>query len=108
MALAFSKWTALIFGLWEAKMADLADFVEPVNDNFICGICEGVLVKPMCCREGHSYCEGCITRWLAEKQECPVDRSRLTRKTLTNNRPLDSVREYMFKVPSTISRLCMA
>ena len=84
-------------------MADLADFVEPVNENFICGICEGVLVKPMCCREGHSYCEGCITRWLAQKQECPVDRLHLTREALTNNRPLDSVREYMFKVSSAIS-----
>ena len=60
---------------------DADEFVEPVNENFICGICEGVLVKPMCCREGHSYCEGCIDRWLTEKPECPVDRSGLTKET---------------------------
>ena len=73
-------------------MADLVDFVDPVDENFICGICEGILVKPMCCREGHSYCESCINRWLSEKPECPVDRSRLTLETLTYMRPLENVR----------------
>ena len=70
---------------------DFDEFVEPVNENFVCGICEGVVVKPMCCREGHSYCEGCINRWLTEKSECPVDRSRLTKENLYHNRPLENV-----------------
>lgn len=73
---------------------ELNEFEEPVNPALMCGICEGVLVKPMCCREGHSYCEGCICRWLMEKPECPVDRSRLTKDSLTYNRPLETVSGY--------------
>ncbi len=77
---------------------DTEEFVDPVNENFLCGICEGVLIRPMCCKEGHSYCHGCITPWLAQKAECPMDRSRLTEATLTHNRSLENVRAHEYVI----------
>ena len=54
-----------------------------VSDNdleeFICGICLAVFVKPMvteCC--GQTYCFECISDWLLSNPTCPNDRKRLT------------------------------
>lgn len=69
---------------------DQDEFLEAVNDVMKCVICADVLVKPMCCGAGHAFCNGCIARWLAEKPECPVDRSRLTAEFLSYNRPLET------------------
>ncbi len=74
------------------EFLDADEFVQtPVQPCFMCGICEGVLVKPRCCKEGHNYCEGCITQWLAQNPKCPIDRSSLTVQTLVNNRGLEEV-----------------
>ena len=71
------------------------DFVRPLDidrdADFFCVICLDVLVKPMCCRQGHSYCDACIQLSLNTKSVCPVDRCRLTKKMLTYNRPLENV-----------------
>ena len=76
----------------DKTMTEVEDFTQRLNSNFICVICEGVLVKPMCCREGHSCCDTCIRTWLATKSECPVDRGLLTVATIFRNRPLENVR----------------
>lgn len=71
---------------------EVEDFIiQPISRNFICVICESVLVKPMCCHEGHSYCNACIRTWLSLKNVCPVDRGSLTQENLTYNRPLENV-----------------
>ncbi len=78
------------------QRVEVEEFLLPLdsdqNADFFCVICLGVLVKPMCCREGHSYCDACIQLSLHIKSECPVDRCRLTKKMLTYNRPLENVR----------------
>ena len=48
-------------------------------DEFICGICQAVLNKPVvtqCCRQ--SYCKDCIEEWLRGHDTCPNDRQTLT------------------------------
>ena len=41
-------------------------------------ICEGVLLQPMSCTNGHSYCRDCITARM-EKPECQIIESMLSR-----------------------------
>ena len=42
-----------------------------------CSICLEIFVEPMQCKEGHIFCKACIEKTLAEKEECPMDRSKL-------------------------------
>ncbi len=74
------------------EFLDADEFVLPVPSHFMCCVCQGVLVKPRCCKEGHNYCVLCITQWLAQNPQCPVDRLSLTVQTLGNNRALEEVR----------------
>ena len=74
-----------------------------VNSNLICPICLGVLQDPLQVNinknfkqkiivfiiyknfkdsNEHSFCSTCINRWLDTNQECPVDRSLLTKLNL--------------------------
>jgi len=62
-----------------------------VDEEFLCGICQELMVQPRCCVEGHSYCEVCIQKWLQTCQICPVDREPLNKATLTKNRPVDNM-----------------
>ena len=48
-------------------------FIQDAS-NFICSICEDIshpLVITLC---GHPFCKPCITKWVSEKNECPVCR----------------------------------
>ena len=73
------------------RMAEVEDFLLPLDPDFMCAICEGVLVKPMCCREGHPYCDECIQTWLINKSECPMKCGPLIPEMLSYNRPLEKV-----------------
>ncbi|KAI1298693.1 E3 ubiquitin-protein ligase NRDP1 [Halotydeus destructor] len=56
---------------------------QPLNSNFVCSICQGVLVDPvqrLSCQ--HVYCRDCITNWLLNQNTCPIDRQPLTRNYL--------------------------
>jgi hypothetical protein len=71
---------------------DTEEFNVAVPDEYICGICHNVMIKPVCCREGHSWCESCIGQWLQKNDTCPVGREQLNQETLTRLRPFEMVR----------------
>ena len=45
--------------------------------DFTCSICLEIFVEPMQCKQGHVFCKACIEKTLAEKEECPMGRSKL-------------------------------
>lgn len=58
---------------------DCKRFVQPVNRDFICSICEDVFENPVERRScEHIFCHECITRWLSYNSICPIDRERVT------------------------------
>ncbi|XP_052769951.1 E3 ubiquitin-protein ligase NRDP1-like [Mya arenaria] len=52
-------------------------FIGPVDPNLICGICSAVLEDAVLTPCGHSFCQSCITTWLARPgtDTCPECRS---------------------------------
>ena len=73
---------------------DTSDFVDqPVQSQFICSICLGVLIEARSCKDGHTFCLACISEWLVDKRKktCQMDRSKLKLKELSVNRPLDQL-----------------
>ena len=69
----------------------VADVVGEVDEELLCGICTEVLHEPHCCREGHTFCKGCITTSLDKKKTCPIDREKLTAETLSRVRPVENM-----------------
>ena len=63
-----------------------SDFLAAVDEELLCGICTNVLLEPKSCKEGRTFCDVCITTWLARKKSCPLDRKKLEKKDLTNVR----------------------
>ena len=53
-------------------------FVQPVDENFNCAICNDVAREPMLCNHDHLFCADCICTWLQYKSTCPIDRRELT------------------------------
>ena len=52
-------------------------------DEVSCAICHGVFNDPVtvdCCQQ--SFCRQCITQWISTKNNCPTDRTTLTRDML--------------------------
>ena len=51
---------------------DTSLFVLPVDENFVCDICCGVLEKPtIACVNSHAFCAGCIQMWSKKSKNCP-------------------------------------
>ncbi len=52
------------------------DYVEPVNDNLICLVCQIPFQQPKLLFCGHVFCNHCITSWLTiyHYNECPMCR----------------------------------
>lgn len=52
-------------------------FVSPVNENFVCNICTNVMKDAVITLCGHSFCEGCLSKWLSrlDRETCPVCRA---------------------------------
>lgn len=69
---------------------DTKHFVIPPDEDFICVICNSVIVKPHSCKDGHSFCYNCIVHWLKTNNTCPCDRKELTIDALSFNRPLNN------------------
>ena len=54
------------------KSADLPcgyeeDFVNPVDDDLQCSICQSALRNPVLTRCGHRFCRGCLERHLSNR-----------------------------------------
>ncbi|CAM9214490.1 unnamed protein product, partial [Heterosigma akashiwo] len=69
---------------------DTEDFLEKPNINFICLICQNVLIDPRACNEGHQFCLVCITEWLGRSSTCPArcNSPHLQLREMTNNRAI--------------------
>jgi hypothetical protein len=65
-----------------------------IDEEFICGICQELMLFPSCCVEGHSWCKSCIETWLVTSKTCPSDRSVLTLQTLGRNRIVENVSSF--------------
>jgi len=50
-----------------------------------CGICLGVLEDPMQCSNGHLFCAECIRVSIAQKEQCPQCRCRVTFDSLSRS-----------------------
>ena len=50
---------------------DQSEFASAVDEDLVCGICDGVFIQPHSCPEGHTYCESCLKTWVREKKNCP-------------------------------------
>ena len=81
----------------------IVGFDQDHLEEFICGICQDVLNKPVvtqCCRQ--SYCRQSITEWLTDQNTCPNDRSSLTPEGLGEvpRLVLNLMNKMMFKCQS--------
>jgi len=56
--------------LYANAAMDYDEFVEPVDDEFLCVICHCFAAKPHICREGHTFCLACIEAWLQQSTSC--------------------------------------
>ena len=58
---------------------DIKRFVGEVNQQFICGVCNGVLQKPLVVKEcQHFYCNNCVKKLMKTSPICPKDKSLLS------------------------------
>ncbi|WVQ73093.1 hypothetical protein IAR50_002656 [Cryptococcus sp. DSM 104548] len=65
------------------------DYVEHVDPNLVCAICQSALVDPVTtgsCK--HTFCRDCITRAISHNPQCPIDRSALTLSSLRDTEQL--------------------
>jgi len=67
---------------------DTEEFINPVDEELLCGICQGVMVNPKCCRLGHCWCLECIDSWLLINSTCPSDGLDLQSTELSDLRPI--------------------
>nr|ODN99961.1 E3 ubiquitin-protein ligase NRDP1 [Cryptococcus depauperatus CBS 7855] len=67
----------------------LYDYVETVDPNLTCAICQSALVDPVTttsCK--HTFCRDCITRAISHNPQCPIDRSALNMSSLRDTEQL--------------------
>ncbi|TYJ58444.1 hypothetical protein B9479_000650 [Cryptococcus floricola] len=65
------------------------DYVEHVDPNLVCAICQSALVDPVTtgsCK--HTFCRDCITRAISHNPQCPIDRSALSLSGLRDTEQL--------------------
>jgi len=51
-------------------------FIAPVDDDFICVICNDVMQEPQQTPCEHVFCKPCILEWIQRNTTCPVDRKK--------------------------------
>lgn len=71
-------------------------FVSQVDRNLLCGICAGVFKNPLVTHCGHTFCEGCLEKWLSTAshgdRSCPVCRCDVS---LSKTAPVLALREFI-------------
>lgn len=50
-------------------------FVDAINDNLICCICQTPFIEPVISHCGHTFCRYCIYQSLESSPLCPIDRA---------------------------------
>ena len=65
--------------------------VQPVDENFVCGICHDVLCRPTtACSDGHTFCAACLDAVTQKPFRCPVCRA-APLAAFALNRPLQNM-----------------
>lgn len=65
--------------------------VQPVDEDMLCHICHSVQDKPtVACKEGHTFCAGCLEGWEKRSNQCPDCRSAIPEEKVLN-RPLQTI-----------------
>ena len=54
---------------------DTLTYVDKVPQSLICPVCKSVLLTPLQTKCQHIFCARCVSRALADKLECPIDRT---------------------------------
>eukprot|EP00961_Rhodomonas_salina_P185386 2502978-Rhodomonas_salina.1 len=68
-----------------------SDFLDVVDDNLLCTICQNVMVSPSCCGQGHQFCLECISKWIEQSPTCPSCSGDLTVSSLTKLRLVENM-----------------
>ncbi|KAI0030000.1 hypothetical protein K488DRAFT_20616, partial [Vararia minispora EC-137] len=64
-------------------------YVDLVNSNLICCICQQPFLDPVTARTcAHTFCRDCITHSLRSSRHCPIDRSALDSGDLVRATPI--------------------
>ena len=71
--------------------SDALDTNNAHPDQFYCSICLDIMKDPVCCSDGHSYCNGCIRNWLSQSTTSPMTNERLAHTDLIPNHALRSL-----------------
>lgn len=66
-------------------------FVERIEDDLLCRLCNRVLCRAMSTPCGHVFCKSCVERWVAEHGLCPLRCAELTTQNLAWAGHLDTV-----------------
>lgn len=56
---------------------DLDEFIDPVSEELVCSVCQGVFMEPTITPCDHTFCEECIRQAAHTIRACPMDRTRL-------------------------------
>jgi hypothetical protein len=78
----------------ECNKPQLTTNYVTIDEEFKCFNCqENIMLLPVFCSEGHTFCKLCIEKWLRYKDTTcsPVDREALSASELTRSRPLEKV-----------------
>lgn len=76
------------------RSSDDSDALNTTNahpDQFYCSICLDMMQDPVCCSDGHSYCNGCIRNWLKQNTTSPMTNEWLAHTDLIPNHALRSL-----------------
>ena len=71
--------------------------------NFLFDFSHGVFNKPVTCRDGHSFCQECITWWQVNDSRCPAGRSALQGPLVRNLAVEGAIGKKMMRCPSSVT-----
>lgn len=78
----------------------LTELKDTVKSEFVCSVCQDMVIKAHGLPCQHLFCEYCIKRWLKKTPHCPFCRVRATDKLLTHMACIDTVVDKYFDINS--------
>jgi len=66
-------------------------FLTLPDENLVCSICHDVFADPTSCRCGHTFCAACLEQAQKRATDCPICRSKISKKDIFSNMALWSM-----------------